>query len=334
MNIAKFSLIIALLLTVSACGVPIPAGHVGRTWEPSGFSGELLSPGYHPCYGRCKMYHMESTDQKFDVKMNVLCADNLNFGFDIQVLVAVNMDNEEAIREVFENLKPRDEENRVFTVAQLFHTYIQPIADEEARKIVSKYKTSEIVAKRPQIIQEVKEAVMSKTSSEIMKVKRVTVGNLDFPDIVTKAQESKAQRMVEIETARAEAEKQKARAEGRLSLARVESQERILRAQAQADANRILASSVSPQLIMWRQWDVMENAADGENNMFFIPYRDASNDGIDVTGWANPQKLLDADLASRLQKARESSTKPAKSSEKVVGDPKPSKDTEKPKTVK
>lgn len=299
-----FVIILMALSTLIGCTKQIPAGHVGRTWEPGGFEGEILRPGRHECFGRCQMYYMESTDQTFAIPMNVLCADQLNFGFNIEVLAAVNMDNPEAVKAAFENLKPAGDD-KTFTVEQLFHIYIRPVADEEARKIVSKYKTTEIVAKRAQIIEEVKAAVITKTNTEILKVKRVTVGNLDFPDIVTKAQEAKAQRQVEIETAKAEAEKEKAQAEGKLALARVESQERLLRAQAQADANRILAGSVSPQLLQWRQLDVIEDAADGENNMFFVPYNDFVTGGVDTSKWASPQGVLDAELINRLNKAKE-----------------------------
>jgi hypothetical protein len=250
------------------------------------------------------MYHMEATDQAFEIPMSVLCADSLNFKFSINLMVSVNLDSPDEVMAAFENLKP--DQDHLITVEQLFNTYIKPVADQEAQKVVSKYKTPEIVIKRAQIIEEVRAAVHAATDTAILKVKRVTVGNLDFPDVITRAQEAKAQRTVEIETARAEGDKQAAVAQARLTLARIEASERLLKAQSEADANRILASSVSPQLIMWRQWEVMELAAEGDNNMFLIPYTDAANNGIDASKWLQPQGILDAELLRKIDAAKES----------------------------
>ncbi len=289
----------ALLGLGSACTEPVPAGHVGRTWEPGGFLGKVLRPGRHQCYLRCQMYLMETTDRNFTVPMSVLCADNLNFAYEVNVLVAVNLENKEAVRAAFENLRP--ESGYILTLQQLFDTYVRPVVDEEARKVVSRYTTAEIVQKRPQVIEEVRAAVLAATDNSLLVVKRTTVGNLDFPQIITDAQEARAQRQIEVETARAEGERQAAEAQARITLARIQAQEALLRAQAQADSNRILAASVTPQLIMWRQWDVMERAADGANNMFLIPYTDAASGGLDMSEWATDQGILNAEFYRRYR---------------------------------
>lgn len=300
-NLLMALLALLALAVTSACTQIVPAGHLGRTREPSGFDGAVLSPGNHSCYLRCQMYLMESADKTFSVPMDVLCADNLNFKFEVSILAAVNLDNADVVKDAFEDLIPAA--GFTLTGQQLFDTYIRPVVDEEARKVVSKYKTAEIVQKRAQVIEEVKAAVAAATSSSLILVKRTTVGNLDFPDVITKAQTAKAERIVEIETARAEGEKQAAQAQARITLARIQAQEKLLRAQAEADANRILAASVSPQLIMWRQWEVMEAAAGGANNMFLIPYTDAANGGLDASKWMEPQGILDAQLLKRIQEA-------------------------------
>lgn len=302
-----FALVLGTILVSTGCTQSIPAGHIGRTWEPGGFKGDLLKPGRHDCYGRCQLYLMESTDQTFEIPMNVLCADNLNFKFTVDTLVSVNLDNAEEVKAGFESLKPAGD--HLFTVEQLFLTYVKPVADQEARKVVSKYQTNEIVQKRAQVIEEVRAAVMEATKTGILEVKRVTVGNLDFPDVITKAQEARAERQVEVETAKAEGEKQAAQAEARLALARIQASERLLKAQSEADANRILASSVTPQLIMWKQWDVMAAAADGRNNMFLVPYTDAANNGVDTSKWASPQGIVDAELLRRLNDAKAAAQK-------------------------
>lgn len=298
----KFMILFLLLFPMlpGCINEPVPAGHIGRTWEPRGFSDELLRPGRHACWGRCQMYHMETTDQVFKLPMNILCADSLNFQFEMSILVSLDQKNQNAIKAAFENLKP--EKDHMFTLVQLYNMYIEPVAKEEAQKVVSRYLTTEIVLRREQIIEAVRAAVVRATANSILQVKQVNVGNLDFPDVITEAQEAKAKRLVEIETARAEGEKQAAEAQARLKLATIEAQVSLLKAQSEADANSILGNSVTPQLLAWRQWDVMKAAAEGNNNMIIVPYTDASNTA-DMSKWA-AQSALDAALLERINAAR------------------------------
>lgn len=294
------------------CTEAVPGGFVGRTWEPHGFEGGLLKPGRHACWGRCQMYLMESTDKTFTVPMSVLCDDSLNFSFNIDVLVAPNFDVPAAVTRAFENLRPQS--GNVFTLDQLFATYVRPVADQEARKVVSKYKTEEIVRKRVQIIEEVRTAVLVATSESLLKVKRVTVGNLDFPDIITRAQEAKAQRRVEIDTARAEGMKRAAEAEAKLKLARLEAQRELVEAQAIADANRIIATSITPQYLAYKQIEALKLAADGDNNMFLVPYTDAVNQPLDTSRWDASTAVMDASLIERIRQANEVAAEPVEDS--------------------
>ncbi len=291
-----------------ACEESVPAGHIGRTWEPGGISDELLPPGTHNCWGRCQMLLMETGDANFTIPMEVLCTDQLNFKFEINILASVDQTAKDAILWAFSDLNPV--QPGLITTEQLFTTYIKPIAQEKSRNSVSRYATTDIAVHRAQVIEEVKVAVLEAfKGGMIVKIKQISVGNLDFPDIITRAQEAKAQRRIEIDTAKAEGEKRAAMAQARLTLARIEANERLLRAQSQADANRILASSVSPQLLAWRQYEVMEAAAAGQNNMFSFPYTDVANKGLDTSKWLTEQGIVDAALLQRIQDAQESAKK-------------------------
>lgn len=308
-------LLIAFLATFAsgcrACSEPVPAGHVGRTWEPGGFTAGLLPPGYHDCWGRCQMYLMEVTDKDFSVPMKVLCADSLNFEFAVNVLVAVDTDKKDVMLEAFTNLKPDGNDNQ-FSVQQLFQTYVRPLVDQESRKVVSKYLTTEIVQKRTQVIEEVRTAVVKATEGSILKVKRVSVGNLDFPDVVTQAQETKAKRQVEIETAKAQAKIEEAKAQAKLKLAEIQYKQELIEAAMVADANKVIAGSITPQYLAYKQLTVLQHAALGPNNWGFVPYADVTNKPVDTSKWASPQGIVDAELLKRIEDARNTAKQPEK----------------------
>ena len=301
-------LILALaLVTLGGCRTRVDSGHVGRTQEANGFTGELLAPGLHSCYGRCKMYTMETTDKEFRLPINVMCADELNFSFDLNVLVATNMDNPEVVKRAFESIVPAGKADAdgditaadVFTVDQLFNTYIRSVADQEARKVIGKYKTTEIAAQRDVVIEEVRTAVMQATSSTILSVKRVTVGNLDFPKVLTDARIKAAETQVAIETARAEGGRKAAEAEANLKLARIQAKQDLVQAQAIADSNRIISSSITPEYLAYKQIEAQKLAADGENNIFFIPYHDAVNGPV-AAAWNPVSAAKDAVMTREI----------------------------------
>ena len=299
-----------VLLVLSACTEAVPAGHIGRTWEASGFTEDLLQPGRHDCWGRCRLYLFEATDQAFEIpQQEILCADNLNFKFSVNILVGPAVGNKAAIKEVFVKLSPADIPGKRFTVKQLFEMYVQPVAVEKEHSVVSAYKTSEIVEKRAKIIQEYVAAVRDATKDSVLEVKRISIGNFDFPDIVTQAQEAKAKAAVEIETARNEAQKRVEMAQADVELAGIHYKKEMIEAQMVADYNKLIGASISPQYLAYKQLETMSHAADGDNNMIFIPYTETANGQMQFSQWTKPETLLDSALLAKVNQLKREADK-------------------------
>ena len=298
----KFLFGIMMMGVLFGWGEPVPAGYIGRCWSPSGFSNEVVGAGRTWCGPRGQMYYMETTEQSFSVPVSILMKDQLEFNFNVELLVSVNQEGAGAsgvIKTAFVSQRP-DEKNTL-SVKQLFNTYVKPPALEAARNAASKYETTEVVANQVELIERIRATVMEATTGSILRVRRVSVTNLKFPEVIERAQLAKAERNVQIETARAEGYRKAAEAEAKLKLARLEAQRELVEAQSVADANRIIASSISPQYLAYKQIEAQKLAADGENNMFFIPYRDAVNEPLDTRSWTN--LTVDAAVSTRLREA-------------------------------
>jgi regulator of protease activity HflC (stomatin/prohibitin superfamily) len=248
------------------------------------------------------MYLLEATDLEQTIKMNVLCKDSLNFAFDVSVLVAVDRSNSDLVMSMFENISPAN--GNTISAQQIFDTYARSLVDQEARKIVSKYQTSEIVAKRSDIISEVQSAVTKAFDQSIVKVKRVTVNNLDFPAVITLAQEDRAKRQVEIETERAEQQKRLLQAENELKIAEMNYKVELVEAATIADANKIIGASISPEYLAWWQLKVFSAAASGPNTWGFIPYTDHASGASMVGESVSGKTIIDAELRERIETAR------------------------------
>jgi len=262
-----------------------------------------LAPGYHTCYGRDVMHYMEVTDRQFDIPMAVLCKDQLNFNFNIGVLVAVNREKTELIKEAFSNVIPTS--GNTLTIQELFDMYVKPVVDQEARKVISRYETSEIASKREEVIGAVTAAVEAAISSSLLKVKRITINNMDFPDAITKAQEARAERQIAIETMKAQTLTEMEKARGQLQVAQIEYQRRLVEAAMISDANKIIGASITPEFLAWHEIKVLGQAALGPNNWGFIPYNSNTMKVLgNATLGATQERALDAELLRRLDDAR------------------------------
>jgi len=310
----KTFIITILALSFVGCAEPVPTGHVGMVRTRDGLTGEILGPGRHSCWGFDKMQYLEVTDKTYSQKMNVLCTDELNFGFTVKVLASVDKSKSKLIREAFENVTPTNhgDESFVITAKQLYDMYVSPVVDQESRKAVGKYATSELVKNRLAVITETQEAIRKALTNNIIKVKRISVTNLDFPDVITKAQEAKATRRVEIQTERAQQEKRIVVAKNKIKIAHLDYKRRLIEAAMIADANKIIGTSLSQEYLAWWQLKVFSKAALGNNNWGFIPYTDHTNG----QKFSVKRLAIDAALRRRIEDAQKAGVTSKKSKKK------------------
>lgn len=304
----KMALLLIIFTTLTACKEQVPPGYLGMIQDRNGFRGEILDPGYHDCWGTyTELVLIEATDKVYKEKMNVLCRDQLNFGFDIKVLAAVDKSpaNRERLKEAFKNVKPSEKTgtiggNEIISAKQLYDMYVQPTVDQESRKVIGKYETSEIVSKRRQIINELVLGVGAGLKGSLVRAKKITVNNLDFPDSITKAQEKRARQRVAIDTEKAKQEKRLIEKQNAIIIAQLDYKKELIDAATIADANKIIGSSITPGYLAWWQNKVLAQAARGPNNWGFIPYTDHTNKISGRIGTA----VIDAQLRKRLDEIR------------------------------
>ena len=299
------AILLAMVGSLMACSEPVPGGYVGKVRTPDGFTGDLLAPGNHTCYGRDAMYLLEVSDTKRDVTIHQLTTDKINFSATIGVLFSVNRPDRKAVNDAFDNITPAPGGTTI-SAQQLWNMYIQPVADEEARGVYAQYDSKEIVSKRPAIVQEVATAVKNAFPSGLIKIKLVTVNNDDFPDEITKAWENRAAELVKVQTERAKQERLIVAKQNQLSLENLDYQIQLVRAANIADSNKIIGNSITPGYLAWWQLKVLSQAASGPNNWGFIPYTDFVNgkSGTNIADRLSGGGMIDAELLQRIQDAR------------------------------
>lgn len=265
----KIFLVLTMILMIG-CTEVVEPGHLGVCNEGGrGFEGlEVLPPGRHKCYGpRTRLHQIETRDSRQTISINVLAKDKLNMSFDISMLVSVNSRDQKLILRMFSNI----DHSGVIRVQDVFDTYAKNLIDQEVRKVISKYETTEISDKRAEIIDEIREKVKIVMENTVMDVKDITINNMDFPDVVTKAQEIKKTREVEIQTEHAEQKKKLLAAQNSLEIAEINAAKQLLEAKSVADSNKIISNSITPEYLEYKRIEAMKEMAK-KGDLIMMPY--------------------------------------------------------------
>ncbi|MFA6547883.1 MAG: SPFH domain-containing protein [Candidatus Magasanikbacteria bacterium] len=311
---AAIALMAAITLSTLAgcegCTGRVPGGYVGMVMTPSGFNGDILAPGNHSCYGKDRMYLLEVSDTQKAVEINQLTTDKINFKASIGVLFSVDRGNKQAIKDAFDNLtavQTADAKVFVISAEYLFKTYVMAIADEQGRKVYSRYESSEVVSNRSKIVEEVRTGVVTAFQNGLVKIKQVTVNNDDFPHDVNMSWEARARKIIDTETEKAEQTRQLIIKNNELALETLNYQIDLVKAANVADSNKIIGSSITPEYLAYQQIKVMGDAAKGPNNWGFIPFTDYANGKVNggPADRLTSKGLVDAELIKRIQDARQ-----------------------------
>ncbi len=242
-----FIVVVSFIIT-SACTERVNPGYYGMVMTPGGLSGEVLQPGNHSCYGRDKIVLVESKEVVKSESLSVLCADDLNFKFDLEIRSRLKSNDPKRFMEVLEkqgaNIK-WDGDIGTLEYEWLYKTYIQPPARAISRTIVSKYQTTQIREQREPITKSIKDRLLEAVEGTPVEITMVVTSNFDYPDVITKAMESKRQREIEIQEEKAKQAMELLRMENRLKLAQKAKITRVTEAQAEAAYVQILGNALT-----------------------------------------------------------------------------------------
>lgn len=289
----KFALLLGLIAAMFAagCTVEVPQGTKCKVMTVDGWQDEIYDPGRATCWNRDVAYFIDTTEDLYTEPLQILCADELNFKFNVNTRCGVN-DDKEALNRVF--AKVRAGEGNLITRQQIYSIYVKPVVEAEARKIVAARETSQINAERGQIENEIRTAVLAQLKTVPVNIGLINVSNLDFPLIITEANEKNKQREIAIKEERAKAQIAQARAEGELRVKNKEYQIALLEAKEIADAQAIIGASLNnnPLYLAWQQNKVLLAAAKSQNKLFIVPF-DMMNGG-GTSGLINSALVRDA----------------------------------------
>lgn len=268
------------IFALGACGerATVPSASVGMVFGPNGFVGDVIDPStfrLKPCFlwtVACeRLVVIEAGDAGMSERMDVLLpSDNLIVNFDVRFTLGLSNDAD-TLRGVFGRVRPTDVSTTQTTILmqQVYEVYGQAVVRNVVRSKLSEYSMSEIAANQAAVSVALRQVVEAELSDTPFVVKQFGLASIQFPDIVRDAMEATAERTIAIERAEADAQVRIREAQAALEVARAEREAELLQAETIAEANRILAAGVTPDLLEYRRLQVLESLGGNENVVFF-----------------------------------------------------------------
>lgn len=257
-----FSICAALIaaMALTACGdrVEVPPAHVGKIMTKDGYQDNLIPTSKFRldwCWFYCdRLVLLDVSDKAYQESMSIFIPeDKLNLGVTVRATLSVNP---KKTTELFNAISPESGEGATSVIAnvQVYKTYASQIIQAEVREYLSQHSISQIASSNEKINADLGarlgKAIEARTP---FSVRHVGITNLQYPDIITKAQEAAAERREAIQQEEAQTQVSAARLERELREARLQRAIEKEKAETEAIAQSTLAASVDARVLQLRK---------------------------------------------------------------------------------
>lgn len=256
----KGLVLILVTFIVTACGtkVEVPPAHVGKIMTKDGYQESLVPTSKFrlaPCLAYCdRLVLLDVSDQAFSEQLAIFIPkDKLELNVQVRTTLSITPNK---TGELFGSLSPEEISSSVAIIEnkKIYYTYAQQIVLAETREFLSQYSIAEIASNIEMINSELR-VRLTKTLSERtpFSVRYVGLTNVQYPPIITEAQENAARRREQVQQEEAQLEISKVTLERELQEARLKRQIEKEKSETEAEGQRILAQSVDAQVLALRK---------------------------------------------------------------------------------
>jgi regulator of protease activity HflC (stomatin/prohibitin superfamily) len=276
----KSILLTIFALTLCSCGarVEVPTAHVGKIKTEAGLEEGLKYPSSFRLPAslvvKNELVLVETSHFSVDEKIQLFMPkDQLNLTFDIRATMFIDPERSE---ELFARLTARQtDQDRVLLIpaTTVYETYGSQLVRSKVRTVLSEYTIAEIMAKRETINDELAKAMTDLFSGKKYPIGVIQFGlaDIQYPEIIIKAQELAKEREVQIQTAEAQKAVQLKEAEAALEVARKQQEIDLVEAETQVLVEQKISEAVSEAFVTQRALKVLDKMADNPNKTFILP---------------------------------------------------------------
>lgn len=274
----NFVFVVLLMLGAAGCSTTIDPGHAGVVTDWGVVQPWTFNEGFHWLGFGKDVYLLNTQTQAVDFSeaesIQVLSRDRLPMS--VELTIQYKLHDGSTLPKVFQTFYTGEEEH--YTERVIF-----PAARTAVRDVVSRLAAMEAVQQRDTLSASVRDRVAaeiggilinSDVAPEAITIVGVQVRNISIPprlqqsiERIQEAENAALERQQQIAVASQEAERARIEAEGRLAVARIDAQRAAdatrIRAEGDADANRLVSQSLTPNLL--RQQEIRAQMALAEH---------------------------------------------------------------------
>ena len=254
---------VAMVGVLAACGerVEVPPAHVGKIMGKDGYQDNLIPTSkfrLDKCWGYCdRLVTLDIADKAYKESLNIFIpTDQLNLGVVVQATLSINPKKTE---ELFKAISPKELTDQLSIIEnqRIYQTYASQIIQKEVREYLSQYSISQIASSNEKINSELSVKLQEVISDRTpFNVRFVGITGLQYPEIITKAQEAAAERREAIQQEEAQAKVTEVKMEAQLKEARLQRAIEKEKAETEALAQRTLADSVDSRVLALRALEI------------------------------------------------------------------------------
>jgi regulator of protease activity HflC (stomatin/prohibitin superfamily) len=264
-------------MMMTGCMEQVPQGTVGKILGSEGFQPDVYPPSkvYVDTIFTSipeKLILVETTTQKFKEPFKILLKDKLTLRAEVIFRCRIRTQDKKVLNSIFNDIKLKG--NRV-TTNEVYQVYGKMIVLNTARSVISKYTVDEVNTNYERITAELYREVKGKLKGLPIEISDVTIGNIQYPKIVTDSIEKAKARRMAIEEEKAKVQIALTRADGQEQVAKAQYRIKMLQAKQVRDYNKMISMGISPNLLKLKQIEVQNNMVDAikENkNVVYMPF--------------------------------------------------------------
>ena len=253
-------------LTTTGCGQRVEVGpaQIGKIMSTDGYQkGTIPTSKFRleTCaFSACdKLVTLDQSDKTQTENVTIFMpGDKLQITVPVQATLAVNPTKVDSL---FSTLPPEDDKDGNAQTAMInwgtiYKTYAQSVIASETTSFISKYTIAELSSNLEKINSELRthltEVINKRTP---FSTRYIGISRIQYPSIITDAQEKAAKRREEIQTEEAQLEISKVKLERELQEAQLQRKIELEKAQADAASNRTQAETITPALLEKQRLD-------------------------------------------------------------------------------
>jgi hypothetical protein len=272
MKIASVLLIAFMLAGCFGQKVEVPAAHIGKIMTKNGYKDGYISTSKFRldyCFIYCdKLVLLNVSDGAYTEPMNLFMPqDRLEMKFDLRMTLAVDPSSYDSL---YSRVTPVTSGNMDhIPLRTVYDTYAKQIVRSEMRSFLSEFSIAEIVSSREAINAQLSQRLSTVVNERTpFQVRYAGLADIQYPDIIVKAQENAAERREMIQQEEAQLEISKVQLERELQEQRLKRAIEVEKSEAQAQIAAIQAASMTSAYITYRNLEIMEKIADSPNKVF------------------------------------------------------------------